>query len=329
MQILNYSPQNPDLTSKKFVFIIGSRKITQKRIIELFMKYDTSVSSTHLPSEGRQNTQILWGILNEKYIKGLENSPQFESMQLAYLTTTFEKFAKKYPKYNLDNLTILKYNFDNWKDILQELDFEKVILINASWHRSFHRRAEYEILKSRNIPYQFSSSYFSDEEAKLDSNVDYSKLDKLIGTELLETDTESIWNILNEIKVYSYDHLFQTSCLILNDNQILSWGVNKIMPYETYDFHHVSSNEKMLTPMNSSDAQDTIHAEMNAILKVGNKDDLKGAKLFIELMPCPWCAKVIAESGIGEVSCKLVHNGGHAAELFKEMGVRMKVIREM
>lgn len=85
----------------------------------------------------------------------------------------------------------------------------------------------------------------------------------------------------------------------------------------------------MLTPMNSSDAQDTIHAEMNAILKVGNKDDLKGAKLFIELMPCPWCAKVIAESGIGEVSCKLVHNGGHAAELFKEMGVRMKVIREM
>lgn len=130
-------------------------------------------------------------------------------MQLAYLTTTFEKFAKKYPKYNLDNLTILKYNFDNWKDILQELDFEKVILINASWHRSFHRRAEYEILKSRNIPYQFSSSYFSDEEAKLDSNVDYSKLDKLIGTELLETDTESIWNILNEIKVYSYDHLFK------------------------------------------------------------------------------------------------------------------------
>jgi len=87
------------------------------------------------------------------------------------------------------------------------------------------------------------------------------------------------------------------ACLVSEDNRILSVGYNGTpngfddacfpwkSPYKSYD--------KYLY---------VIHAERNAIANYrGNRSDLIGAKIYVDLFPCNECAKEIIQSGIKEV----------------------------
>ena len=87
------------------------------------------------------------------------------------------------------------------------------------------------------------------------------------------------------------------ACLVSEDNRILSVGYNGTpngfsdehfpwkTTYESYDKHYFA-----------------IHAERNALSNYrGDKRDLVGAKIYVDLFPCNECAKELIQSGIKEV----------------------------
>ena len=88
------------------------------------------------------------------------------------------------------------------------------------------------------------------------------------------------------------------ACIVSSDNRILSIGYNGAPngyedKYFPWDREGLALETKYLY---------VCHAEMNAILNFrGNKKDLEGAKVYVDLFPCNECAKMIIQSGIKKV----------------------------
>ena len=88
------------------------------------------------------------------------------------------------------------------------------------------------------------------------------------------------------------------ACIVSNDNRILSIGYNGA-PNGFEDKYFPWDREG--TRLETKYAY-VCHAEMNAILNFrGNKKDLEGAKIYVDLFPCNECAKLIIQSGIKQV----------------------------
>ena len=88
------------------------------------------------------------------------------------------------------------------------------------------------------------------------------------------------------------------ACIVSRDNRILSIGYNgapngfsdKYFPWDR-EGDRLSTKYAFVC-----------HGEMNAILNFrGNKKDLEGAKIYVDLFPCNECAKLIIQSGIKKV----------------------------
>ena len=88
------------------------------------------------------------------------------------------------------------------------------------------------------------------------------------------------------------------ACIVSSDNRILSIGYNGAPNgYEDVYFPWDREGKPLETKYLY-----VCHAEMNAILNFrGNKKDLEGAKLYVDLFPCNECAKLIIQSGIKKV----------------------------
>lgn len=86
------------------------------------------------------------------------------------------------------------------------------------------------------------------------------------------------------------------SCIVSNDNKILSMGYNG-MPTGCMDDAMPWGREG--NPLETKYMY-VCHAELNAILNSAG-GDLRGAKLYTTLFPCNECAKAIIQSGISQV----------------------------
>lgn len=88
------------------------------------------------------------------------------------------------------------------------------------------------------------------------------------------------------------------ACIVSNDNRILSIGYNGAPNgFNDENFPWNKEGESLY-----SKHFFVCHAEMNAILNFrGNKKDLENAKIYVDLVPCNECAKLIIQSGIKEV----------------------------
>ena len=88
------------------------------------------------------------------------------------------------------------------------------------------------------------------------------------------------------------------ACIVDSKNRILSMGYNGT-PNNFNDDEFPWDREG--NPLETKYLY-VVHAERNAILNFrGNKKDLEGAKLYVDLFPCNECAKEIIQSGITEV----------------------------
>ena len=120
------------------------------------------------------------------------------------------------------------------------------------------------------------------------------------------------------------------ACIVSDDNRILSIGYNGAPngfddKYFPWDREGVPLETKYLY---------VCHAEMNAILNFrGNKKDLEGAKVYVDLFPCNECAKLIIQSGIKKViylSDKYKNQDNFIASkrLFDACGVEYEPLKE-
>lgn len=115
------------------------------------------------------------------------------------------------------------------------------------------------------------------------------------------------------------------ACIVDDKNIILSTGYNGF-PYGCSDDEY---------PWNRT-GEDTkysyvVHAELNAILNA-RANDLRGARLYVDLFPCNECAKAIIQSGIKEVVYmydKYADTPGTIAskKMLKSAGVKLTVFK--
>ena len=88
------------------------------------------------------------------------------------------------------------------------------------------------------------------------------------------------------------------ACIVSQDNRILSMGYNGA-PNGLNDDDFPWDREGK--PLDTKYLY-VCHAEMNAVMNFrGNKRDLEGAKVYVDLFPCNECAKILIQSGIKEV----------------------------
>ena len=88
------------------------------------------------------------------------------------------------------------------------------------------------------------------------------------------------------------------ACIVGSDNRILSIGYNGAPNgFEDVDFPWGREGKALDTKYLY-----VCHAEMNAILNyLGSINELEGGKIYVDLVPCNECAKLIIQSGIKEV----------------------------
>jgi dCMP deaminase len=88
------------------------------------------------------------------------------------------------------------------------------------------------------------------------------------------------------------------ACIVSSNNRILSIGYNGApngFNDDEFPWNREGNNLDTKYPY-------VCHAEMNAILNYyGNKKDLIGSRIYVDLFPCNECAKMIIQSGIKEV----------------------------
>jgi len=309
---------------EKTIFIAGSRDISGKRLLNLFKRY-------HLKGK------IVWGVYRENYISGFDGQPQFRTLNFAKLEKFCDLVKDKF-RVSSNNFEILEYSQDNEIDILENLKPEKAIFINGSWKIAFHRRPIFEFLKKNNIEFSLKSPFEDEEEAKEYEKKILMEVGKLVEEKINKltqskltpqqvSDEKRYLEIADIVAMKSFDYTWQTGAILVRDGKILLEGHNRILPFETYAMLHGSLREKNMTGLNDLNNYDTLHAEMDIVsqaLQQGLK--MKGATLYINLMPCPNCARMLAKTGISRIVCRKEHFGGFARELFESM--KIKVVSE-
>lgn len=72
-----------------------------------------------------------------------------------------------------------------------------------------------------------------------------------------------------------------------------------------------------------------LHAEQNAIIQAAlHGVSIKDAMIYITHQPCSICTKMIINSGIKKIICQKPYNDPLAAEMIKESGIELVIIKE-
>lgn len=300
---LAFSSKRP-LTSLKATFIAAPREISKDRFIQLVKEY--------LPKG-----HILLGISKEDFVDGFDGQPQFAMLRQKSLQTTIDKINAQ----SEHKVYMLHYFQRELTTIIEKLTPPRAVFVNGSWYHGFHTQPVYYALSSTRTPYALVSAFTDETEA-----LAYEKATtkKITTVQLPETASDSMLvKLSDDIAKGSYDHTFQTGVILAektkNGYTPIASSFNKVVPYQTYALLHGSLREQHFSPSNDLNYYDTIHAEMALLVEVQKKNiPLKGMTLFVNLMPCPSCARTLAETDIAEVVYRIDHSEGYAADLLQK-----------
>ncbi len=288
-----------ELSKLKPIFIQGSRDISTKKIAQL--------------AKLAEKRKLIWGVLKDEYINGLEGSIQFKTLSKKVIEETLEESK---------NVYLLEYYQRDLKHIFKELDFSLVILINGSWHKAIHFNPEIWQLINKKTEYKLISPFVNELEAKEYAEkivLEYSAR-TIFEENKIYTDKE-IFEILKEESKRSFDWNYQIASALVNDGKVLLTAHNTVIPYETYSAHFGSEREKYYVAPGDSNFYDTNHAEVELILK-SNKEkiDLLGTSIYLNVLPCPTCSRMLLRSGIQEIVYSQDHSDGYAIKMFEMAG---------
>ncbi len=212
--------------------------------------------------------------------------------------------------------------------ILKSFDFRKVVLVNGSWYRAFHLRPEFYILMQRGVPFEKVSPFIDEFEAK--AYPESIQLSKIPDTGAF-TQREML-AIATQVGRHSYDFGGFQIGVSLGRKQgskytLLATTYNMVVPYETYAMHHGASRELNFSPPNDLNHYDTIHAEVAMMIKAQKKHfDLRGTTLFINLLPCPMCARMFTQTDIADFVYSQDHSAGYGLKMLELAGKKVERI---
>lgn len=120
----------------------------------------------------------------------------------------------------------------------------------------------------------------------------------------------------------------KTGAVIVRNKRVIATGYNGASPRNRNCYEQGCKKEERGIDFNvkgKSSCRGT-HAEMNALLKAGDKAE--GASLYTFVYPCSSCAKHIDAAGINEVYWSILHKKEDSLtkEIFEEAGIAFRRI---
>lgn len=293
------------LNELKATFIAAPRDISLARFTQLLKEY--------LPKGN-----IILGVSKEPYVFGFEGQPQFRMVRQSDLQTVIDKVNAS----SRHKVCALRYLQRELNPILEKVKMSRAVFINGSWQYSFHTSATYYMLVNKDVPFELVSAFANEDEARTYEQ----RVDREIAKPALEgvfSDIE-LMRLGDEVAKQSYDHTFQTGTILAQKVKTgyapLLSAFNKVLPFQTYALLNGASREKNFSPPNDLNHYDAIHAEMSLIIQAQKQNvSLKGTSLFVNLMPCPNCSRMIAETDIEEIVYRIDHSEGYAVDLLTKV----------
>ncbi len=305
---LAFSSKKP-LSELNATFIAAPRELSPARFKQLV--------KTYLPKGN-----IILGLAKEPYVLGLENQPQFKMLSLGSVQPIIDQVNAKSPH----KITALSYFQRDLPYILEKLDIRRAVFINGSWYFAFHLHPEYYVLARRRIDYDLISPFASEAEAR--SYAASLPTPPEINTKLL-TDVEMFQEADNIAKYSLAYSEFQAGIALGRRKggkfQLLLTQFNAVVPYQTYAMHYGASRERHFSPMNDLNHYDVNHAEVQTIVTAGREGiDLHDTTLFINLLPCPTCARMFMATDIAEFVYREDHSSGYAVKMLELAGKNVR-----
>lgn len=305
------------LRELRATFIMAPREVSVERFTQLIKDY--------LPK-----SNIVLGIAKEKYIDGFDDQPHFRTLQLKDLRPIIDKVnTSKTPR----KIYTLEYFQRDVDHVVDKLRFKHVVLVNGSWRYAFHNRSTYYTMVNKGITYDMVSPFTDETEAKAyeaDMVPEIAKtlqLPDLSGKNAATFNSLQMLAIAKEVSKQSYDYNFQIGVVIGRKAKagdaysVLTTAFNRVVPYQTYAMHHGASRERHFSPPHDLNHYDTIHAEVAAIVQAQhNLLSLAGSTLFINLLPCPSCARTLTQTDIEEIVYQADHSEGYAIKMLELAG---------
>lgn len=305
------------LNGLRATFIAAPREISQTRFTQLIKAY--------LPAG-----PVIVGFAKEPYILGFEGQPQFKAAQLTDFTEIIDKVNARSPH----KIYVLNYYQREAKYIFGTLKFRSVTLVRGSWKYSFHTQEPYYALQKRGTPHGFVSPFASEAEARdyerqLTDIIDSTALRPLLSTGQKTFNEQELLAIAAAAAKKSYDYSFQTGVALGKRRgegyELLTYTFNKVVPFQTYAMHYGASREANFSPPHDLNHYDTVHAEVELIIKAQKESiGLKGTTLFINLMPCPTCARMFTETDIAEFIYTEDHSNGYAIKMLEAANKKVR-----
>jgi len=298
----------------KATFIMAPRELSIGRFTQLVIE--------HLPKGN-----IILGLAKEAYIDSFDGQPQFRTLRAEAVQAVIDKVNTSQSPSKIYTLDYFQRDVDY---LLEKLDFERTVLINGSWLSAFHNRSTYYMLVNKRINFAMASPFVDDAEAKAylsDISTEILESLKLPAVQTAVTFTEAeMFEVANRAAKLSFDYSFQTGLALGKQQEngeysLLSYTYNKVVPYETYAMHHGAAREVNFSPPNDLNHYDTVHAEIDNLINAQKQHiDLAGTTLFINLLPCPTCARALCLSDIAEFAYREDHSDGYAIKLLELAG---------
>lgn len=303
------------LRELKAAFIAAPRHMSQMRLKELVKQY--------LP-----DGNIIIGIAKEPYVAGLEEQPHFAMLRLADV----QPLAAQVNARTSYKIYTLQYFQREAKHLFARGKFKKVVLVNGSWHYAFQNTENYYTLMNAGAKLEFVSPFVDEQEA-----LDYeAELRPKIKQAFWPYDPRGTFTepemlaFAGQIAKLSYDYSFQTGVTLgkrmpSGRYKFVAAGFNKVVPFQTYALHYGNARETHFSAPGDLNHYDAVHAETMLLIKAAEeKIDLRGTTVFINLLPCPFCARMFAETPIAEFVYCLDHSDGYAVKLLQKAGKQVR-----
>jgi hypothetical protein len=294
-------------------FIAAPRTLSKRRFAQILKAY--------LP-----HGNIVLGLAKEAHVVGLEDQPWFTMLRAEQVQDVIDRVNTADMPHRVYTLS---YGQRDLPFILEKIPFKRAVCVNGSWYHAFHQRPEFYRLVQQRTPYELISPFADEDEAKAYAAA-------LPALPALPTDpcnTTEMLQLANEAARYSLDSAgFQIGVTLGHEAggglyKPLLRTFNRVVPYQTYAMHYGASRERHFSPAHDLNHYDTNHAEVEAIIAAGEQGiDLAGTSLFINLLPCPTCARMFTSTPIQEFVYSQDHSAGYAVKMLEAAGKTVRRI---
>lgn len=310
---LAFASKKP-VSSLNATFIAAPRQLSQARLKQLV--------KTYLPQGN-----IIFGVAKEQYVKGLEENPAFRMLEQHDIQSLIDAVNAKSPQHKLYALHYLQRDMPF---VLDKIPFKQVVLVRGSWYLSFHQQPSYYTLANKHVPFSYISPFTDEDEAKAYAASITKELQEAYSVSAggLYTAKEML-TLANTAAKQSLDTTFQTGVTLGRTQgeqyKLIASAYNKVVPYQTYAMHFGNSRENNFSPPNDLNHYDAVHAEVELLIAAQKQGlDLSGTTVFINLLPCPGCSRMLSETDISEVVYTEDHSAGYAINMLEAAGKKVR-----